>query len=302
MRFLVPGLTLLLVLTASAAQYQKPFGQLQDEQKFKDYTVRIYRNENHPPDNDTNEDDQDGIGCFEILRSGRQVFFEKGDIFKVGSSIEDDQFYHNPVKIGQSILGDKQPNLIVSDLDGGNNSLCDYYVFQIADTFKFKAKIQDSGGGEFKDLRGDGVFDLITYDELTFDYWHCCGADSQHPPVILRYRNGRYLPDLEQMKKPAPSKQELKKMAAGFRSEFPAAPKNDDDDKWTAPPKLWGKMLDLIYSGNMASAKILCDLSWPGNLSGKDLFWKDFNEQLQTSPYYHDIKKASFQLVPATRN
>jgi hypothetical protein len=59
--------------------------------------------------------------------------------------------------------------------------LTDYYVFQIGDTFKLITKIKDSGSGEFRDLRENGVFDLITYDELTFDYWHCSGADSPHP-------------------------------------------------------------------------------------------------------------------------
>src|SRR5271170_3601741 len=143
MRFLFLLPTLLLVLTIHAGQYTKPFGHLKDEQKFKDYTVRIY-------ENDGDE------GCFEIVRSGKQVYFQAGVIFKVGYSANDVEINTNAPKIGQSIVGDKEPDLVITEINGGNNAYCNYYVFQISDTFKLIAQIKDAGDGEFKDLRGDG--------------------------------------------------------------------------------------------------------------------------------------------------
>lgn len=297
MRFSVFSLTLLLALTLNAAQYQKPYGQLKAEQNFKDYTVRIYRNEQAPPSNDNNPDHQDGMGCFEILRSGKQVHFQKGVIFGIRSG--GDEFNTNsPVIMGQSILGDKEPNLVISEINGGNNSLCDYYIFQISDTFKLLTKIKDTGigYGKFEDLHGDGNLDLMTYDELTFAYWNCCGADSPHPTLILRCQNHKYQLDLEKMKQPAPLEQELKKWAGEFKPMFASKEmRGDPNNKLQVPPPLWGKMLDLIYSGNMASAWKLCELSWPVNHPGKAEFMKEFIKQLQTSQYYKEINQASFQ-------
>ena len=294
MRLRVSLITLLLALTASA--YQKPFGELKEEQKFKDYTVRIYRNEQTPPDNDHNPDHQDGLGCFEILRSGKQVYFQTGVIFKVGSNVGDDELNKKPVKMGQSIMGDKQPDLVISEMNGGNNSWCDYYIFSISDTFKLITKIKDTGGGEFKDLRGRGALDLITRDVLTFEYWNCSGAESPSPTVILRYLNGKYRLDLEKMKRPAPTKAELKKMAEDFKAKFAEIRKEMFiDKKWSAPSEMWGEMLDLIYSGNQDSAWRLCDLSWPADHLGEAIFLEEFKKQLQTSQYYKDINQASFQ-------
>jgi hypothetical protein len=296
MNFLIFLLTVFLVLPIHAADKTKPFGQLQHEQKYKDYTVRIYRNEAPPPETDTNEDHQDGFGCFEILRSGKQVYFQKGGIFGVGSSIEDDAIYKKPVKVGQSIIGNKQPDLVISEINGGNNSLCDYYIFQIGDTFKFIDKIKNTGGGEFMDLRGSGDLDLITRDVLTFEGWNCCEAASPQPTVIYRYQDHKYRLDLEKMKKPAPTEMELQKMAKDFKAKFADVQRDMFiDKKWSAPSEMWGKMLDLIYSGNMASAWKLCDQSWPAHYPNKELFLKDFIEELQTSPYYKDINQPGFQ-------
>jgi hypothetical protein len=289
MRFLFLPLTLLLVLPLHAADGTKPFGQLQEEQKYKDYTVRIYENEQPPPDTDKNPDHQDGLGCFEILLSGKQVYFQKGMIFKVGSSDNDVEINTNAPKMGQCIVGDKEPDLVITEINGGNNPLCNYYIFQISKTFKFIAQIKDAGDGEFKDLRGNGDLDLISFD-WTFKYWNCGGAESPEPTVIYRYQDHKYRLDLEKMKKPAPTKQGLEDMAAGFKAQF-ANIQTDMfiDKKWSAPYEMWGKMLDLIYSGNMDLAWKLCDLSWPEKHPGKALFLKEFKEELATSEYYKDI-------------
>lgn len=286
MRLFAFSLPLLLALTVSAHQYQKPFGQLQEEQKYKDYTVKIYRS------------DFSGFGDFEILRSGKQIYFQKGLIFMVGSPYSEDAT-NILMKMGLSILGDKQPNLIISEINGGNNSLCDFYIFQIGDTFKPITKIKRTGigFGTFKDLRGDGILDLVTYDELTFNYWHCGGADSPHPSLILRYQNHEYRLDLEKMKEPAPTRPELEKMGKGFKAKFAGVKKDMEDDNWSAPYEMWGEMLDLIYSGNMKSAWELCDLSWPKNHPGKAAFLKEFIKRLQTSKYYEDLNQPEFQGV-----
>ena len=120
---------------------------------------------------------------------------------------------------------------------------------------------------------------------FTFAYWNVACCFSHSPTIILRYQNGRYLPDLEKMKKPAPSKLELAGMAKGFQAKFVGVQKLLPEDKWSAPYEMWQKMLDLIYSGNMDSAWKLCDLSWPAKHPGKATFLKEFKRQLMTSPF-----------------
>jgi hypothetical protein len=286
MNFLIFLLTVFLVLPIHAADKTKPFGQLQHEQKYKDYTVRIYWNE---------IPESDAYGCYEILKSGKQVYFQKGFKFKVGNPGSEDTT-NKLIEMGRSITSEKQPNLVVWQWSGGAHCCYAFDIFQIGDTFKFIDHLETRDGvdSDFKDLRGDGNLELIMYD-WTFEYWHTSFVFSPAPTVILRYLDHKYRPDLELMHKPAPTEQHLQRMAKELKSKFADAAKFIDDDKWSAPPSLWGKMLDLIYSGNMDSAWKLWNLSWPTNHPNKELFLKDFIEELQTSPYYKDINQPGFQ-------
>jgi hypothetical protein len=288
MRFLVLPL---LALPIYAQTLGQPFGQLKEEQKFKDYTVRIYRNEQLPLDTDKNPDHQDGLGCFEILKAGRQVFFKTGVIFEVEHVVVEAGTNIGPAIMGQCILGDNQPCLAISGFNGGNNNCEDLYVFQIGDTFKPVATINTTGGGEFQALRRDGSLDLVTF-ERTLEGMCVCEADAVYAKIIFRYQNNRYQIDLAAMKRPAPDQQKLLKMAGKIKAAFANA---FDGEIGGAPTVMKGRMLELIYSGNMESAWKLCELSWPTKSRGKDLFLKEFVEELKSSPHYNDINQASFQ-------
>src|SRR5262249_18321635 len=107
------SLIVLMALGVSDSLARPPYGKLQVEQKFKDYTVRIYR---VVDDIST----KDGLGCFEILKSGKQVYFQEGYKFTVGNAIYEGEPYTNDwLKIGQSITSDRQPNLVISEWTGG---------------------------------------------------------------------------------------------------------------------------------------------------------------------------------------
>ena len=301
MRFLGSLVILLFALRLNAAPTQKPFGQLKEEQKFKDYTVRIYRIDPDSLNNDKNQ--QDGMACFEILHSGKQVFFQVGNKFEIGNS-GNGNITNNLIAMGRSITSDKQPNLVIKDWSGGAHCCYTFFIFQIGAAFKLIGSIdlQNGVGSDFKDLRRDGNLELVMQD-WTFQYWNACFAESFAPDVILRYVSGKYRPDLELMKKPAPTKQTLEKLAGEFKPMFASkGVKGDPNNNLQVPPRLWGKMLDLIYSGNMDSAWKLCELSWPANNPGKAIFLKVFIKQLQTSPYYKDINQTSFQGVPVHKS
>jgi hypothetical protein len=270
---------LLAILAFHVSAAHTPSGQLQDQQHYNEYTLRIYL--------DTNS-----FGCFEVLRSGKQVYFQDGQFFRVGNANPEPATTNLTIKMGQSITGAKQPNLLVTGWTSGNHCCTTFYVFEIGQKFKLIEKIDAEyfETSEFRDSRGDGNLELVTAD-WTFAYWNVGCAFSHCPTVILKYREGRYVPDLELMKKPAPSQTEIEDLAKSFKSKF-----HDPDllNVWPAPYELWQKMLDLIFTGNEEAAWRLLDLSW-ADRKGKLQFVKAFKKQLTTSPYYAAINQPTFQ-------
>src|SRR5205823_10584761 len=77
------------------------------------------------------------------------------------------------------------------------------------------------------------------------------------PSFPTRRSSDLYGLDPDAMRKPAPSDSALQGIAAGIREKYEAL--NGDE----LDPSLWAAMLDLIYSGNAASARALFDAAWP---------------------------------------
>jgi hypothetical protein len=75
------------------------------------------------------------------------------------------------------------------------------------------------------------------------------------------------------MKKPPPKNTEIEEWARDFKARFKAP---DAVNEWPAPPEMWQKILDLIYSGNMEAGWRLLELSWPGK--GKEKFLREFKK------------------------
>ncbi len=57
------------------------------------------------------------------------------------------------------------------------------------------------------------------------------------------------------------------------------------------PVALWRKMLNLIYSGNLAQAWKPFDLAWPEGLAGKQEFLEEFKAQLKASLDWEQIQE-----------
>jgi hypothetical protein len=102
----------LLLVLALQVFATTPSGQLQEEQTFKDYNVKIYFNTNT------------SLGCFEILWSGKQVYVQEGQFFALGGETQESfqTSARAPIKMGQSITSHKQPNLVVTGWTSGNHS------------------------------------------------------------------------------------------------------------------------------------------------------------------------------------
>jgi hypothetical protein len=277
-----------LVLLSGAQPTAPPSGgkcpagyKLEDEQKFQSYTVRIYRG------GDAADDAFDG--CLRILKDGRVIFAKNTDTkFAIGDDINkgsDDRLLHPPsIPVGTDITGLGKPDLIVSEWTGGAHCCFIFHVIELDEPIREIASIdaEDADYAHFEDVDRDGVYEFLGWD-LAFKYWRTSFAQSPAPQIILRFDGTRYklAPDL--MRKAAPSTEQLRKIETDIGNE----------DAWkqgSPPPKFWGTMLDLIYSGHADEAWKFADEAWGSANESKSRFLSDFCEQLATSPYFEDLR------------
>ena len=124
----------------------------------------------------------------------------------------------------------------------------------------------------------------LRFGDFSFAYWRASFADSPAPSVILHFDSAakRYDVDVEAMRAAPPDDSALAGMAAEIKKAESDLPKGDKPPA----PLLWSHMLDLIYSGNAASARRLLDLAWPDGRKGKDEFVACFAAKLNGGDWW----------------
>jgi len=119
-------------------------------------------------------------------------------------------------------------------------------------------------------------------------YWNVSYVGSPMPSVILSLKDGKYRADPFFMKEPKPTDAEIQKFANEVISW------SGDGSNGYPPVVAWKYALNLIYSGNIDSAKKYVDLAWknnsPGEFKTKEGFWNELNEQIGESLYYTDLE------------
>ncbi len=248
------------------------FSKLLSEQSYQRYKVSIYGlDRNDFP-----------VILLQITRDGKVLHSQEGYKFYIGHN-ESAEEYNRFVPIGKDITGKGIPNLVVSEWTGGAHCCSNTIVFELGQNFQ-KLAIIDSGHSDTSHFeKNSGTAGLVfkTYDFI-FANWNTCFADSPAPKLTLRYCDGEYRIADDLMRKPAPSKDMLQRLATHMRK------KSTWIEEGPSPP-LWSAMLDLIYSGNAKSAWLLFDMAWPKKAEGKDVFLKEFREQLALSAYADQI-------------
>ncbi|HTX14491.1 MAG TPA: hypothetical protein VMD77_04285 [Candidatus Baltobacteraceae bacterium] len=245
---------------------------LDDEQKFADFDVRIYRG---------GEDAFDG--CVQIFKSKQLVFSKREEgRFAIGNDI--DHGGNVPaIPIGTDITGRGKPDLILNEWSGGAHCCFTFHVVELSDHPREIASVQaeHSDYAHFEDLNHDGIYEFTGWD-FTFAYWHAAFLQSPAPKIVLRFNGTRYELALSLMRQPPPSADQLATTEAKVRRDA-------WDDKFP-PPLLWGTMLDLIYTGHSDLAWQFADTAWvPGNI-GEPEFLKEFCRQLSSSPYFAQLR------------
>ncbi len=183
----------------------------------------------------------------------------------------------------KDITGDGIPDLILEAYSGGAHCCSHNYIIELSNPISILLDLDTGDNGiEFKDLNHDGMMEIVTYED-TFSYWNTDFADSPMPLVILSLQHGEYKADPVFMRKPAPTDAEIRKMADTITSWNSAVDYNMP----------WKYALDLIYSGNLKSARKYVDFAWRADNSGdfktKDDFWAELKNQIQQSMYYSDL-------------
>ena len=246
-------------------------GAMREECSYGKYVARTYRGKYD--------------GYFEILHKGRRVYAVHGNYFRIGMRYNAGAKKNNLVSMGTDITGDGKPNLVISEWTGGAHCCFLFYVFEIGHKFRHIQTINayHSDLACFKNLDNDLALEFSMSD-WSFAYWRTCFANSPAPALILKYNGKSYEMAGTLMKKPGLAHTDLIKTAVAIR-------KLSDWKEGRPPVKLWAKMIDLIYTGNMNQVWKLFEMSWPVDINGKEDFIKDFKTQLSSSPFWKNIQK-----------
>jgi hypothetical protein len=242
-----------------------------DVQTFGDNRVAIYR----APECE--------MDCLDIYKKGGLVHSQSGGRFRVGCVDAEDKRTPS-VRMGADITGGGEPNLVVSSWSGGAHCCYTFYVFGIGKEFHEIAELEakHSSTSCFEDLTGDARLEFVTND-WTFAYWRASFAESPAPDVVLRFEKGEYHLAADLMAKRPPTSDELSTLAERVRNSEGNVP------DWPSP-LLWATMLNLIYTGHADMAWKFYDQAWPPRLNNKKKFLEDFRIQLETSPYWSELK------------
>jgi hypothetical protein len=142
-----------------------PSGNL-EEKKFGDYAIRIYDNP-----------DEGSEGALEILKLGTRVYTEQQASFQVEDT---------GAPIGADVTGAGIPNLVVREYSGGAHCCTSFVIFELGNTFRKVANIQqgDCEWGKFQKQNNGGYL------------FHGCDPSTaiggSGREVILRYENGDF--------------------------------------------------------------------------------------------------------------
>ncbi len=123
-------------------------------------------------------------------------------------------------------------------------------------------------------------------------HWHA-------PLVIMRWETECrcYRPDVAAMRRPAPDRRTLAATARSLRAKLSS---RRSEGRTLVPgaheldQELWEQMVDLIYTGNAASARALLDLAWPVSRPGKSAFLAEFTEELHAGALWRRYRLGVF--------
>ncbi len=238
-----------------------------------------------------------GVGYAALWHGERRLVTLSGGRFGIGERAGSKGAEPQRVPMGEDITGDGTPDLLLIEYTGGAHCCYLAHVIALEDPPRPVAVIDALHTyPSFRDLRGVGVRNVVLHD-WTFAYWRAPYADSPAPRVILTPRGEAYHVDLELMEAPAPSLESLEALAKSVRSD-PRWQSYDPEATWNfarqPPSRLWGTMLELVYTGHPSLAMKFFEAAWPKAVPGKRAFLADFRSTLASSPHWPTVSEWGF--------
>jgi len=189
------------------------------------------------------------------------------------------------VKSTRDKTGDGTPDVAIAYYSGGAHCCFSAYFIELGERVRVAADVD--GGNVPVNAVGraqGGGLRLETADN-TFAYWLVSFADSPLPSITLEFRRGELRPAPELMRKRPPTLAKLRQESRQVRSQLSLEPYKGEEESGFEVA-FWGRMLDLLYSGNETLAWQYFDLVWPAKKPGKAIFRADFEKQLNLSWFW----------------
>lgn len=247
--------------------------------------------------------DEGGESIFLIEKAGKPKAILKGDSYgTLGFNFADkggeaDETSAKLFAATADKTGDGTPDVAVEYFSGGAHCCFEMHFFELGEDV-VKIPVLSTGDAPIRAVEKNpkGGLYLGTADAV-FAYWNIPFAGSPFGDLVLEFRNGKWRPSPAKMLRPAPSMVELEKRAAEERSKINNTPYLGssfagltEDGSYVFEDAFWGTMLDLIYTGHRDLAWKYLDMVWPETKKGKDIFKADFQENLENSRFWEDIK------------
>jgi hypothetical protein len=169
-----------------------------------------------------------------------------------------------------AVTGKAAQDIVVQSYSGGAHCCFAITVVTLAEPFAVTDALDtQSAGAKLFRLPEGGGYGLQTA-ESAFDYWRTSYVDSPEPALYLRYDPGAYgykfVPAL--MRRAAPTADALAKLGRQF---------HDNAEAWKVGPDLVNPaylraVVELIYDGNLDSARKLAAAGWPDGRPGQGAF------------------------------
>ena len=181
-------------------------------------------------------------------------------------------------------------DIVVQSFSGGAHCCYTVEILSLGDKFEASPPLDiDSAGVSLFKLPHDNSYGLETTDG-TFSYWWTSFADSPQPELVLRYdrasRRFRFVREL--MRKPPLTRDQLDASAEQIRS---------DNLGWSAAgdlvnPDYVRAVIELVYTGDFAGARVLAFKGWPNGKPGLNKFVKDLYAcALPSSQWWFEVAK-----------
>lgn len=236
-----------------------------------------------------------GVSEFSLSKDGKQVLSRtrrpRCGVIHFVDPYEPDIADETPV--ARDINGDGIPELILLDVADDAHACATCVIFALSDhgpKLELNHEFNESRPS-FKDLNHDGRLEIVAED-TNYIGWNCCVPGSPQPRVALAWNGKTWVASAKFMAAPQPSAKDLDKIVRELKKDLP-------ENAEYINPDVWGKMLDLIYSGNAPAAHELLKRMWTGNaildiygayrrpysVRYRERFWTDLVEHVKESQY-----------------